>query len=165
LGRIVKAQPPAGAAGNRPATAADGAEAAVLLVAARAEAERLLAAARPAAAVLAAKMAERIVGRAVNLDPAVMAEIAGEALAACRPRGGAVRLRAHPDDLAALAARREALLARLPAGTLELVADESVGRAGCIVDSPVGRIDARLDAQIAALERALGGGGPGGGGG
>src|SRR5262249_49744770 len=137
MGRVVKAQELAVAVG-----------APALLVATFAEAERVLAAAGPAAAVLAAKMAERIVGRAGALDPSVMAEIAGEALAACRPRGR-VGLRAHPDDLAALEARCEALLARLPAGTtLELVPDETVGRAGCIVETSVGRVDARLEAQI-----------------
>jgi flagellar biosynthesis/type III secretory pathway protein FliH len=134
------------------------AEAAAVLVAARAEAQRLLAAARPAALSLAVKMAEKIVGRAVALDPAVMAEIVGEALDAARPRAGLLRVRVHPDDLAALAPRREALLARLADGAaLELCADESVGRFGCVVETPVGRIDARLETQLAALEAALGG--------
>jgi flagellar biosynthesis/type III secretory pathway protein FliH len=136
------------------------AEAAAMLVAARAEAERLLAEARPVALAVAGKMAERIVGRAVELDAGVMAEIAGEALAACRPRAGAVRLRVHPEDLAAVGRRRAALLARLAEGAaLEVIADEAVGRAGCVVDTPVGRVDARLETQLAALERALEGGG------
>jgi flagellar assembly protein FliH/type III secretion protein L len=133
------------------------AEAAALLVAARAEAERLLAAARPAALAIAAKMAEKIVGRAVALDAGVMAEIAAEALAACRTRAGSsVRLRVHPDDLAAVEGRQAALLARLADGAaLEVVGDEAVGRAGCVVETPVGRVDARLETQLAALERAL----------
>jgi flagellar biosynthesis/type III secretory pathway protein FliH len=131
-------------------------EAAAILATARAQAARLVADAQPAALALAARMAARIVGRAVDLDPAVMVEIAGEALAACRPRG-LVKLRAHPADVAALDRAHAALLARLEgAAALELVPDPSVGRYGCVVETPLGRVDARLEAQIAALERAVG---------
>jgi flagellar biosynthesis/type III secretory pathway protein FliH len=139
---------------------ADGvAEAAVALAAARTEAARLVAAAGPTAIALAAKMAERIVGRAVNLAPETMAEIAGEALAGCRPGAGTVRVRIHPDDLPAVEARRAALEARAPAAAIELVADEAVGRHGCVIETPQGRVDARLETQLAALERALTAGG------
>jgi len=135
---------------------ADGvAEAVVALVAAQAEAARLVAGAGPAAIALAAKMAEKIVGRAVELAPETMAEIAGQALAACRPGAGTVRVRIHPEDLPAVEARREALEAGGSAAALELVADEAVGRHGCVIDTPQGRVDARLETQLAALERAL----------
>ncbi len=76
---------------------ADGvAEAAVALAAAHTEAARLVAAAGPTAIALATKMAEKIVGRAVALAPETMAAIAGEALAACRPGAGTVRVRDSP---------------------------------------------------------------------
>ena len=139
---------------------ADGvAEAAVALAAAHAESARLVAAAGPTAIALAAKMAEKIVGRAVELAPETMAEIASEALAACRPGATTVRLRIHPDDLPAVEARRAALAARAPAAAVELVADVAVGRHGCVIETPQGRIDARLETQLAALERALTSGG------
>jgi flagellar biosynthesis/type III secretory pathway protein FliH len=141
---------------------ADGlAEAAVALAAARAEAARIIDAAEPVALAVAAKMAEKIVGRAVALAPETMAEIAGEALAACRPGAGSVRVRVHPDDLPAVEARRAALAGRAPAAALELVADDAVGRHGCVIETPQGRVDARLETQLAALERALTGGGRG----
>jgi flagellar biosynthesis/type III secretory pathway protein FliH len=131
-------------------------EAAALLAAARAEATRQLAAAQPAAVVLAARMTEKIVGRGVALDASVMADIAGAALDACRPRGDWIRVRVHPDDVAALTTHRDALAKRAPAGAaLELVADEAVGRHGCIIETALGQVDARLATQIAALERAL----------
>ena len=135
-----------------------GAELATIVGAAGAEAERLLAAARPAALAIAAKMAEKIVGRAVALDPAVMGELAAEAVAACRTRGGAVVLRVHPDDLAGVEARRPAIALRLGGeGALQIVADESVERHGCVVDTAVGRVDARLASQLAALTKELDG--------
>jgi flagellar biosynthesis/type III secretory pathway protein FliH len=136
---------------------ADGlAEAVVTLAAARTEAARLADLSKVAAIALATKMAEKIVGRAVALAPEVMAEIVGEALAVCRPGAGLVRLRLHPDDLAAVETRRATLIARAPvAAALELLADDTVGRHGCVIETPHGRVDARLESQLAALERAL----------
>jgi flagellar assembly protein FliH len=133
-----------------------------LLVSARVEAEAERAAAKDAAIVLARKMAEKIIGRAVVLDPAVMGEIAGQALAASRVRGGAVVLRVHPDDIAAVERTRPEWLARVAAGAnVRVVADASVGRHGCVVETPVGRLDARLETQLDALERVLRGSGLG----
>lgn len=132
------------------------AELAALLADARAHAARLSEAATPTAIALATKMAEQVVGRAVALAPELMAEIAGAALEACRPRGDWVRVRVHPDDAAAVTARRDALAGRAPrAAALEIVGDETVGRHGCVIETAVGRVDARLETQLAALERAL----------
>jgi len=132
------------------------AEVTELLVAARVAAEEERAAAKDAALVLARKMAEKIVGRAVDLDPSVMGEIAGQALAASRARGGAVVLRVHPDDLAAIEQSRAQWLRRIAsAASVRVVADASVGRDGCVVETPVGRLDARLQNQLDALERAV----------
>jgi flagellar assembly protein FliH len=142
-------------AGHDEGRAAAAADLAALLGAGRAEVEAMLARAQPQALAIATKMAEKIVGRAVALAPAVMAEIAAEALAACRARGGVVLVRVHPDDLAAVEAQRPALAARLGEATLELVADEGVGRHGCVVETPVGRVAARLATQLAALRGAL----------
>ncbi len=128
------------------------------LLAARAEAARTLIAARPAAAALAARMAARIVGRAVETSPVVMGEIAAQALAGARARGGRIKVRVHPDDRAALAAARPQLLARLAEGAaLDLVDDPAVGRHGCVVETSAGRLDARLETQLGVLERAAAG--------
>ena len=61
--------------------------------------------------------------------------------------------------LPAVEARRAALEAGAPAAALVLVSDESVGRHGCVIETPRGRVDARLETQLAALERALNAGG------
>ena len=121
------------------------------VAAAALEVARLRAAAEPAArqlaGVIAVRMAERIVGRAVELDPGVMADIADRALGAARARLGIVRLRVHPDALSALAETAE----------LRLIADATVGRAGCVVETATARLDARLETQLDALEKALAG--------
>jgi flagellar assembly protein FliH len=142
MGRIVKA----GAAREASTTT----EAAVASLAqARAE---VMATAIP----LARKMAEKIIGHAVAVDAAVMRDIAAQALAAAKPGGQAVLLRVHPEDLASIASARAEWLAELglKAG-VKLVGDEAVGRFGCIVETPRGRLDARLETQLDALERAL----------
>jgi flagellar biosynthesis/type III secretory pathway protein FliH len=127
-----------------------------LLVGARAEADATRAGARDAAITLASRMAERIVGHAVDLSPATMADIAARALEASRARAGAIKMRVHPQDLAALARERERLVARIASGAeLRLVADDTVSRYGCIVETAAGRLDARLETQIAALEKVL----------
>jgi flagellar biosynthesis/type III secretory pathway protein FliH len=173
MGRIVKAdgllpsstsaQEDDGA-GTPAATDRDGAfaEVTLLLVSARASAAAERAAAKDAALVLARKMAEKIVGRAVELDPSVMGEIAGQALAASRARSGSVVLRVHPDDLAAVEQTRPHWSQRIAAAAdVRLVADDSIGRNGCVVETAVGRLDARLQTQLDVLERALRGAGVG----
>jgi flagellar biosynthesis/type III secretory pathway protein FliH len=127
-----------------------------VLAAGRSRADELLARAAPDALAVAARMAELIVGRAVALDPTVMADIAGEALAASRTRAGGITLRVHPQDLAAVEAHRAALAARLGGeAALEIVADEAAGRHGCVVDTAVGRVDARLPVLLSALTASL----------
>ncbi|MBC8132419.1 MAG: hypothetical protein H7X95_05505, partial [Deltaproteobacteria bacterium] len=103
-----------------------------LMIAARADAQRVRADAVPAARTLALRMAEKIVGRAIELDPATLAHIASDALMAAHVRTGVVLLRVHPEDLATLETARPALVARLASAVdLRLVADAAVGRAGC----------------------------------
>jgi flagellar biosynthesis/type III secretory pathway protein FliH len=131
------------------------ARAAGLLADAEAEADRALEAASDAALALASKMAEKIIGRAVALEPGLVAEIVAEALSGCRQGEMTVRIRVHPDDLAAVEGRREWLAARASGVRIELAADEAVGRYGCVIDTARGRIDGRLTAQLAALEAAV----------
>jgi len=132
------------------------AQVSALLLAARAHAERERAGAKDAAIVLARRMAERIVGRAVELSPEVMGGIVAEALAASRARAGKLVLRVHPEDLAVIEQQRPQWLGRVAAAAeVRVVSDPAVGRAGCVVETAVGRLDARLGTQLDALERAL----------
>ena len=162
MGHIVKAKAAperdAGEQGKASCVDREAAEVTEFLVAARLVADRERAAAKDAALVLARKMAEKIVGRAVDLDPAVMADIASEAVQASRGRGSTVVLRVHPDDLTAVAKRKPRWLVGDDApAEVRMVADASVGRYGCVVETPIGRLDARLQTQLDVLERVLGG--------
>jgi flagellar assembly protein FliH len=162
MGRLVKAS--GASAPNTDSARADGpgvvagreavlAEVTALLVAARADAESVRAQAKDAAVVLARRMAEKIVGHAVDLDPTLMGDIVAQGLAASRAKAGTLVVRVHPDDLGAVEAAR----AHWGSGALvvRVIADAAVGRYGCVVETPVGRVDARLQAQLDALEKAL----------
>ncbi len=147
------------AAGHEAGRQAAAAEATELLVAARIDADRTRELGREPAATLARRMAERIVGRTLTFAPALMADIVAQTLAASRAQTGAVVLRVHPEDLAAIEAARARWAVQVPDTVqLRVVADAAVGRHGCVVDTPVGRLDARLDTQLAALEKAIVGG-------
>jgi flagellar biosynthesis/type III secretory pathway protein FliH len=142
-----------GLAEGREAAAAELTE---TLVRAREEAEQMREASREAAIPIARRMAERIVGRALELHPSLIGDIAAQALAASRARTGAVTLRVHPLDLFALEQQKPRLLARLPSVDLTLLSDESVAQGGCVVETASGRLDARLERQLDAIEKALG---------
>lgn len=129
-----------------------------LMVAARASAARAQRNVEGDLRTLAVRIAERILGRELSLNPDAVNDIVGSALRqAGAPRD--IVLRVHPDDLKALERGRPRLLERAQrAQTLQFRADPSVGRGGCIVESELGTVDARLNVQLEAIERALRGG-------
>ena len=99
-------------------------------------------------------VAAKILGREVA-DRGAAADIVAEALRAVR-RARAVKVRLHPDDVPIVRAAEPALLSLLTRGaSLLLVEDESLTRGSAVVESEHGRVDARLEAQLAALRRAL----------
>lgn len=104
---------------------------------------------------LAVRIAERILGRELQLHPEAVVDVAAQALSqAGAPRD--VLLRVHPDDLKALERGRPRLLERCArAQVIQLRADPTVGRGGCIVETELGTVDARLPLQLEAIERAL----------
>jgi len=171
MGRIVKAASllPSSRSGHKDASVpaesdrdASLAEVTAILVSAHAAAESERKAAKELALPLARKMAERIIGRAVELDPSILGEIVGQALAASHMREGCMVLRVHPEDLPAVDQSRPRWSQKLATTTsVRVVSDPSVERYGCVVETPVGRLDGRLQTQLDALERALRGTGLG----
>lgn len=128
-----------------------------ILTKARQDADELRRQARDGAIALARRIAERIVGRALELHPSLIADIASQALAAARPRSGSVVLRVHPLDVEVLEAERPRLVARIPSAVdLKLVADDKIARGGCIIETSIARLDAQLGKQLDAIEKALG---------
>lgn len=126
-----------------------------LLVSARAHAARSRRDATAELRGLAVKIAEKLLGRTLSLDPSAVVDLAAEALGhAGEPR--ALRLRCHPDDVELLERGRPRLMERCASlGVLRIEGDEQVPRGGCVLDSELGHVDARLTTQLDAIERAL----------
>jgi flagellar assembly protein FliH len=118
---------------------------------AAAERDRWLAAAHDEVLAIALEVARRIVGAAAERDPEVAVRSAARALDAAQSRGTLV-VRVSPRDHAAVLAAEPLLSSRRG---VAVVADAAVPAGGAIVDSDHGRIVASLEAQVAALGRAL----------
>jgi type III secretion protein L len=103
---------------------------------------------------LAVKLAEKIIGREVERDPATLADIVASALRHAR-QNEALTVRLNPADLPAVEAHRARLDPAGRARFLDLVADPRVGPGGCVIESESGTVDARLETQLRVLERAL----------
>jgi type III secretion system HrpE/YscL family protein len=146
----------------RTAATVDGREAGLatvteLLVGARTLAAQTRARAAADLRTLAVRIAERILARTIALSPDAVADVASQALAlAGEPRQ--VRVRCNPADLATLKAAGGRLGAVVSGA--EVVAfdpDAAVSRGGCVVETELGAVDARLEVQLEAIERALSG--------
>lgn len=129
--------------------------AAAVLVLAEAERERKLAALAGEVAALALDVARRVLGRELAQDPGAVVDLAARALVHARERHE-VALRVNPRDapfVRRAESRLAALLVRAPGITVR--EDAAVAPGGVVVETEAGRIDARVEAQLASLERAL----------
>lgn len=126
-----------------------------LLVGARAVAARARAHAEAELRVLAVRIAEKILGRELALDPGAVVDVAAAAMRhAGEPRELVVRC--APEDLDALERGKPRLVERCRAAQLvRFVGDERVARGGCVIETELGVVDARLSTQLEAIERAL----------
>jgi type III secretion protein L len=97
-------------------------------------------------------LAERLLGAALDLDPARIADLARAAIAEAR---GAQRIaiEAHPLDAAAL--RQHLGAAGLDALTVEVRDDEALARGELRLQTDIGTIDAKLAPRLERLAAAL----------
>ncbi len=106
-------------------------------------------------AEVALEIGRRIVGRALALDPSLVLSIVREAIAPVRARRE-VALRVHPADAELVEAELPGLAATLErAPGLVVRADPGLARGDVVVETEAGRVDARVEAQLALLERAI----------
>ncbi len=91
---------------------------------------------------LAVRIAGALVGRAYLADPALLADLVGEAVDAVGGAAREVEVRLHPDDIAALTP----LLSLNP--STRLVADPALARGDLRVHAESVRIDGSLDARL-----------------
>jgi len=103
---------------------------------------------------LSVKIAEKIIGRELELDDRTVADIVATALAHAR-QNELVTVKINPADVAVVKKHR----ARMePGGRVRFIdfsPDPRVKRGGCLIVTETGTIDAQLSTQLRVLERAL----------
>lgn len=126
--------------------------------------ERLLDEAGRDVVLLAARLAERVVKRAIALDPSIVQDQLRAVLGLVM-RPSRVSIRIHPDDRALATDALPGIVAAL--GTVahaEIEGDPSLARGSCVArlrgaaagdGLPGGEIDASIDTQLARLAEAL----------
>jgi type III secretion protein L len=131
------------------------AQATEVLLRARQEAAAIVARSEEELVRLALLVAEKIIGRALDLDPNLVLDIAAEAIESVRQQRELV-LRVCPEDAARLRNSRKKLMDLL--GRTKDIAvreDPEVERGGCIIETENGTVDAQLSTQLRMLEIAL----------
>ncbi len=102
---------------------------------------------------VATELARQVVRSELSVRPALVAQVAREAVNAVLASARQIHVLVHPDDHALVAAGCEdALLAR----GARLLAQANIARGGCRVESDAGTVDARVAARWTQATHALG---------
>jgi type III secretion protein L len=118
------------------------------------ERDRLLDHAREELIELAFGVAERVIGDVVRSRPELVVETASRAIEASRGRIE-LTIHAHPADLPSVREASPRLLSSSSAPRIRLVAGEGLSRGSVVVETELGRVEATIEAQLAALRRAV----------
>jgi flagellar biosynthesis/type III secretory pathway protein FliH len=105
---------------------------------------------------LALEIAEKIVGKTVAEDPAIVASVLERARKEV-PEAKWVRVRLHPADYKILAAIRPELIRAGDEGgrKVEVLTSDEIGRGGCRIETEIGIVDASLPTQFQEIKRQL----------
>jgi len=117
--------------------------------AARAE---FVAAAELRAVELALALAEKVIGVALELDPALVCQVVAGALRRVTDKDGLV-IEVHPEDVDLIGSWIEA--GNDPRVVLDVRPERRIVRGGCIVRTSEGEIDAQIAEQLAAAGELL----------
>lgn len=131
------------------------AQATETLLRAKMQAGEILAREERDVVTLACKIAEKIIGRDVERDPSLLADICAKAIEELRS-ARAVVLRVNPKSAAVLRARKAELMELIGrAVDVAIKEDPEVAPVGCIVQTEFGKVDAQLPTQFEMLQNVL----------
>jgi type III secretion protein L len=126
-----------------------------LLVKARQEQEQFLKNANRDLMDLAFKIAEKIIGKQLEIDPDTIISIVKQAMQTVR-QTKQLTIRVHPDDAKRLKANEEELQEALGRQRIfDIVEDKKVQPGGCIIESEIGTVQAQLSTQLERLKKIL----------
>lgn len=104
---------------------------------------------------LAVRVAEKIIGEQLRLQPDAIVSIVREALKSVGQERQ-LTLLIHPDHRETVQANLDRLQALVgPSRQIHLVANPDIAPGGCVVESELGVIDAKLETQLKCLEDIL----------
>jgi flagellar assembly protein FliH len=118
--------------------------------------EKLIALYEPHLVQLALEIAEKVIGRVVDVDEQVITSVLERARAEVTD-AKQLRVFLHPDDLEVIREMRPDLIRMENGGgrTIEVLAALDIGRGGCRLESESGIIDATIPAQLDEIQRQL----------
>jgi type III secretion protein L len=126
-----------------------------LLVKARTEQEQFLKNANRDLMDLAFKIAEKIIGKQLEMEPETIIAIVKQAMQTVR-QSKQLTIRVHPEDAKLLKQNEEELQETLGRQRiLDVVEDKKVYRGGCIIESEIGTVEAQLQTQLDRLKKIL----------
>jgi flagellar assembly protein FliH len=101
-------------------------------------------------------IAEKVVGKAVEEDPQIVASVLTRARAEL-PQARSIRIWLHPLDHQALQACRPdlVLIGEKGGRTVEVVSSDDVERGGCRVETEMGVVDATIPVQMQEIRRQM----------
>lgn len=127
------------------------------LAMARREYEELIAGAEQDMLDMAFRLAQRIIGEAIELEPARVRQMVANVLGHARGKREIV-VQVAPDDLAVLEATSDEFSGQVDGVRVYFEAEASLGRGSCVIQTETGHIDGRIETQLDTLKRALQGG-------
>lgn len=126
-----------------------------LLAKARVEYDQILKNSQKDLLNLGFKIAEKIIGKQIELDQNVILDIVTHALQAVR-QSRQITVRLNPEDAKILRANKDTLVQKLGTGrVVDFFEDKKVERGGCIIESEIGIVDAQLHKQLERLKKVL----------
>ena len=103
---------------------------------------------------LSVRVAEKIIGRELKLEPETIVDIVREVLNNVRP-GRHMVIQVNEADAAMVRMRLDRLRQAVGSGDVDVAVSASVPPGGCAIESELGIIDARLETQLKCLEDVL----------
>ena len=103
---------------------------------------------------LAFRIARRIIGRQIEVEPEVVRRMICESLEHVRGKRSVV-MHVNPADRPVLEASREALSRQVEGAPLHFEERDDIERGGCVIETQANRVDARLKTQLETLREVL----------
>jgi type III secretion protein L len=117
--------------------------------------DRFLKDCEPEVVKLAVRVAEKILGEQLRVDPQAITRIVEEALRGARAERS-ITIAVHPDSVAVVRAEAGRLEARAGGECrVHIIGRGTVSPGGCVIETELGSIDARLEVQLRCLEQLL----------